>query len=384
MTVPAGRRFTPDFTLRVNDKNVTTNVKARLISLTLTDNRGFEADQLDLVLDDADGTLALPARGAAAILSLGWQGETLTEKGRFIVDEVAHHGAPDTLTIRARSADFGGLLNQSHSESYHMKTLGDIVAQLAARNGLIPNVSKELSTISVSHIDQSNETDAQFMTRLAGLFGAIAAIKAGKLLFMPPGKGVTASGKAIMPLALTRQETKEYSFGIADRSNYSGVSATWLHTKDAAPQSLTMQRKSTAASSPALTHPAAKKPASDVTQTNGTADADYLVGSRHNVLVLPKIYPDRATAMRAAKAKWERLQRGTAEFSVTLAWGRADVYPETPVRVSGFKSVIDAQPWIIKKVTHNLSVAGYTTKLDLEMDIAGWEFSLEGDAHQAE
>ncbi|MCE0489947.1 phage late control D family protein [Pantoea sp. Mb-10] len=380
MTVPAGRRFTPDYTLRVNDKNVTANVKARLISLTLTDNRGFEADQLDLVLDDADGTLALPVRGAAVILSLGWQGETLTDKGRFIVDEVAHHGVPDTLTIRARSADFGGLLNQSHSESYHMKTLSDIVAQLAARNGLIPNVSKELANIGVGHIDQSNETDAQFMTRLATLFGAIAAIKAGQLLFMPPGKGVTASGKAIMPLALTRQETKEYSFSIADRSNYSGVSATWLHTKDPTPHTLTMQRKPAAASSPTLTHPAAKKSASDATQASGTPDADYLAGSRHNLLVLPKIYPDRATAMRAAKAKWEMLQRGTAEFSVTLAWGRADVYPETPVRVSGFKSVIDTQPWIIKKVTHNLSAAGYTTKLDLEMDISGRAFSLESDS----
>lgn len=33
------------------------------MSLTLTDNRGFEADQLDLELDDADGQIVLPRRG---------------------------------------------------------------------------------------------------------------------------------------------------------------------------------------------------------------------------------------------------------------------------------------------------------------------------------
>ncbi|SUI38517.1 late control protein D [Salmonella enterica subsp. enterica serovar Typhi] len=41
----------------------------RLMSLTLTDNRGFEADQLDLELDDADGKIVLPRRG----LSLRWR-----------------------------------------------------------------------------------------------------------------------------------------------------------------------------------------------------------------------------------------------------------------------------------------------------------------------
>ncbi|WP_427854682.1 hypothetical protein, partial [Salmonella sp. CQ24WZ0581SAL] len=32
----------------------------RLMSMTLTDNRGFEADQLDIELNDADGQIVLP------------------------------------------------------------------------------------------------------------------------------------------------------------------------------------------------------------------------------------------------------------------------------------------------------------------------------------
>ena len=83
--------------------------------------------------------------------------------------------------------------------------------------------------------------------------------------------------------------------------------------------------------------------------------------------------------MRAAKAKWEKLQRGVAEFSLTLAMGRADLFPETPIRVSGFKSVIDAQPWLISKVTHSLSGNGYTTTLELEVLLSDVEYEAEAD-----
>jgi phage protein D len=83
--------------------------------------------------------------------------------------------------------------------------------------------------------------------------------------------------------------------------------------------------------------------------------------------------------MRAAQAKWDKLQRGVAEFSITLATGREDIYPETPVRVSGFKSVIDDQSWIISKVTHSLGGNGFTTALELEVMLSGVEYESEDE-----
>lgn len=80
-------------------KGITGNISNRLMSLTMTDNRGFEADQLDIELDDADGLVELPLRGAVLALYLGWKGFALISKGSFTVDEVEHHGAPDTATI---------------------------------------------------------------------------------------------------------------------------------------------------------------------------------------------------------------------------------------------------------------------------------------------
>ncbi|WP_448309528.1 phage late control D family protein [Pantoea sp. PGP6] len=377
LPVQAGARMAPDFQLTVNSKDVTANIRDRLISMTLTDNRGFEADQLDIELDDADGQLAMPVRGAVIKLFLGWKGQALIGKGEFTVDEVEHHGAPDTMTIRARSADFRGSLNSRREVSYHDTTLGDIVSQVAGRNSLKPQLAEGFAGIAVAHIDQTQETDAKFLTRLASLYGAVAAIKAGRLLFIKPGNGVTLSGRPIPQLTLTRQDGDRHSFSIADRGAYTGVSASWLHTKDPKPKKVKLQRKPKIKHLRALEHPAAKKKKATATKVPEAREGDYLAGSEDNVFALPTVYASKAAAMRAAKAKWEKLQRGVAEFSVTLAMGRADLYPETPVRVSGFKSVIDAQPWLISKVTHSLSGSGYTTQLDFEVLLSEVEYQTE-------
>ncbi|MDB0530010.1 phage late control D family protein, partial [Ralstonia solanacearum] len=50
----------PVYRLKVGDKDITDRFQDRLIGLTLTDNPGFEADQLDIELDDSDGLLELP------------------------------------------------------------------------------------------------------------------------------------------------------------------------------------------------------------------------------------------------------------------------------------------------------------------------------------
>ncbi|HCN1716281.1 TPA: phage late control D family protein, partial [Escherichia coli] len=89
-----------------------------------------------------------------------------------------------------------------------------------------------------------------------------------------------------------------------------------------------------------------------------------------NVLVLNRTYANRSNAERAAKMQWERLQRGVASFSLQLAEGRADLYTEMPVKVSGFKQPIDDAEWTITTLTHTVSPDnGFTTSLELEVRI---------------
>ncbi|UGA39247.1 hypothetical protein JOS77_06675 [Chromobacterium haemolyticum] len=108
-------------------KDITHNITPRLISLALTDNRGFEADQLDIVLDDSDGKLDIPERGVTVKLALGWADGPLVDKSSYIVDEVEHTGAPDTLTLRARATDLRAGIATKREKSWHKTTVGAIV-----------------------------------------------------------------------------------------------------------------------------------------------------------------------------------------------------------------------------------------------------------------
>lgn len=348
----------PDYTITVDGIDKSGGIKKRLMSLTLTDNRGFEADQLDIELDDSDGKLVLPRRGAKIAVALGWQGAALIDKGTFAVDEIEHSGLPDKLTIRARSADFREALNVRRDQSYHKTTIGGIIKIIAERNKLTPTLNKAMSDLAVDHIDQTNESDGNLITRLAKQYGAIAAVKNDNLLFIRQGQAKTASGKAIPVMTIIRSMGDGHQFSMADRGAYTGVVANWLNTRTTEKPVVKVKRKRKSKTTTA-TKP--KEPEEK--------QGEYLIGTDENVLTLRSTYASKHNAQRAAKSNWERLQRGAAKFSIQLAKGRADLYPEVPVKVTGFKKQIDEANWTLVTVTHSVSDNGFTTALELEVKI---------------
>ncbi|VEN39519.1 unnamed protein product [Callosobruchus maculatus] len=343
INVQAGERVAPAFMLTLDGDDITQNFSDRLIGLTMTDNRGFEADQLDIELDDTDGLVELPPRGAKLTLWLGWQDSALLNKGSFTVDEIEHRGAPDTLTIRGRSADFRGTLNSRREQSWHDTTLGVIVETIAARNKLTASVADTLKAIRVPHIDQTQESDSAFLARLAERNGASVSVKYGKLLFLKAGSAVTASGKPIPQMTVERSDGDRHQFAIADREAYTGVTAKWLHTKDPKPQKqkVKLKRKPKVQHLRALQHPKATKTTAKAKakKEQEAREGEYMARNSDNVLELTTIYTTKAQAMRAAQAKWDKLQRGVAEFSISLAIGRADLFPETPVAVKALSAL---------------------------------------------
>ncbi len=53
-----------------------------------------------------------------------------------------------------------------------------------------------------------------------------------------------------------------------------------------------------------------------------------------------------------------------------LAEGRADLYTEMPVKVTGFKQPIDDASWTITTLTHTVNPdSGFTTSIELEVKI---------------
>jgi uncharacterized protein len=337
----------PIYRLEVNGNDITTSLDKRLISLSLTDNRGFEADQLDLALDDADGKLDLPPRGALIRLAIGWADSGLVEKGSYTVDEVEHAGAPDVLTIRARSADLRSGLNTQRERSWHAVSLGDIVRTIADECDLVPCMSDDLSDEPIEHIDQTNESAANFLTRLAKQYDAIATVKNGRLIFLPAGGGLSVTGKPLPPVEIVRSSGDQHRFSIADRETYTAVKALWHDVKGATKGEEIVGK--------------------DQLPGAGAGGQPAIEPSAANVKTLRHVYATKANARRAALSELKRLQRGVATFSITLARGNPELFPQIPATVKGWKPAIDNTGWLISKVTHTLGDGGYTTALDLEI-----------------
>ena len=126
----------PAWRIVVNGTDISKKIRSRLMSLALTDNRRFEADTVNIELDDSDGLLAFPAKGATMQVYIGWKGEELVDKGTFTIDEIEHSGPPDVMVLRGKAADVRDSLQVLHEQSYHQKSLGDILQTIAGRNGL--------------------------------------------------------------------------------------------------------------------------------------------------------------------------------------------------------------------------------------------------------
>lgn len=347
----------PDFSITLGGVALT-ELADRIIALSVTDNNGFEADQLTLSIDDADGMVDLPPRGAELAVSIGWLGEPLVYKGLYTVDEVGHGGPPDVIDVTAHSADFREEMNVRREVSWHDVTVERVVSAIARRYDLKPMISEDLINIEIDHADQTEESDMSFLTRMADMLGAIATVKNGCLLFILPGGGVSASGRALPSAEITRASGDGHRFRIADRDAYTGVRAYWLDLNFGKKKAVKVTKR--------------KSKVRKKVEKSSSAEGDYMEGAEGNVYVLRKTYQNETAARRAAAAKWIQLQKGAAQFSITLARGRADLYPGMHLTVSGFKQEIDAQDWIIAKAEHAIGDSGFTTQLELEAKTGDW------------
>ncbi len=337
--------YAPAWRLVVDGVDVSPKAGHRLLRLALTEKRGAEADELTLELSDSDGRLALPAKGGACTLSLGWidtqSGRQLAmiDKGRFKIDEIGHSGTPDKVTVRARSADLTGAFRRRRSQSWPAAgaqpgagvPLREVLEEIGARNGLTAVISDELAGRTMGHLAQTNESDAAFLARLGRRFDAIATVKAGRLLFGPAGAGRTLGGAALEVAQITRADGDQHSYKAPDRGAHSGVVALWRDRASASTKEVT-------------------------------------VGASDNPRRLQKIHASEAAARQAAEAAQGRMKRGKAEFSLTLARGRPDLFAERPVRLAGWKPEIDGAGWIIVTATHAIDGSGgLTTRIECEL-----------------
>jgi phage protein D len=343
----------PGFKVELNGTDLTERIAPRLVSLTITEKRGGEADQLDLVFHDSDGAMEIPKEGAKLQVSLGWlkaaAGEDIAvgmvDKGTFKVDEATWAGPPDLITIRGRSADLTGDYRRRRERTHRDTTIGAIVRRVAAAHGLTPHVAAELASIAVPITVQDQASDMALVRLLGRRHDAVAQIKAGRLIFSPIGAGVTASGRALPAGTLTKRKGDKYSYNRAARQQSEGAEARYHNQATG--------RRHTV------------RVGADGQRQADNAPASASGRGRRRVR---RVFHSEARAHHAARTAARQDKRAAAEFEHSLALGRPDLYPERPITLSGFKPEIDAKHWIIAECAHSLTKAGgLKTTLKLEV-----------------
>ena len=357
LTNAGGNHMTPTVVLSIDGKAFGTQAMSRIKDVTVDDKRGFEADELSITLSDHDGALAIPSTDSMIKVWLGFEETGVVFKGEYKVTGFEHSGAPDELRISAVAADMSAGLAEQQEKTWSKTTLGAIVETIAKKYNYIPKVHKDLAKISIDHLTQTNESDASFLMRLADSNDAIATVKQQHMLFMPAGKGQTLGGEDIPTVSITRLTGDQHRFSYSTTDAYNAVKAYYLPDKKGSAKQHVIINADNLEPKPQDKKKAQGKPAKAATPIN--ADGEKIKTLRH-------LYASKATAERGARAAYKKLKRGRAVFSISLAVGRPDLAPETPVTVQGFKAEIDAEPWIVAKVSHSVSDGGYVSGLELE------------------
>jgi phage protein D len=326
------------FKLTIEGIDRTATVQDRLIDLTLTDKRGLEADELSITLSDHDAALPLPSKGNKIQLWLALPNGQLVNKGSYTIDEAEHSGSPDQMSIKAKSADMKGTLKVKRSESHHRTTLGELAQKYADRHNLKLAISTDVASIEIAHLDQTRESDMNVLSRLAQEHDLMATVKQGTLTVKPAASGKSASGKTLPTVTLTRASGDQHRYGRADRdTDYDGAAASYHDKKSGKTKTVHVDQ-------------------------DGKDKPD--AGTKP--LLISKAASTEQQAKAKATAKAKQVKRQVATFDLTLATGRPDLTPETPIKVQGFRPYIDQHAWTTQEVSHNLSDSGYQTTVKLE------------------
>ncbi|MFK3720348.1 phage late control D family protein [Pseudomonas fulva] len=318
----------PSFRIVADGRDITALINDRLLLLRTLDKPGMDSDEFELRVDDRNQAVTLPKRGANIEAFMGYEGQALVRLGSYQVDQVEVTGPPDTITLRGKASDMRGSGKTTRSGSWENVPLAQIVSDLAARNGWKPGCSVQTK---VARVDQRNESDFNFITRLARQYDCTAKVGDGQLLVMPRQGGSTPGGKVFGAVTIQRSDVNRYSFRLGDRTTQKAVKTQHQDKKTGALKVVELGNDEAPEGLPAV-------------HTD-----------RH-------IYPDKGAAEQAAKARLAAFNRSTAGVRLEML-GRTDLFAERSINAQGFKSGLDGE-YLVDSVEQVFMPSGWSTTVE--------------------
>ena len=319
----------PFIEVSVNGQPVHDLFYSRLVSATIHDAPGQEADNIELRFDDACNDIELPAKGAIVVVRFGFKDSGAQKMGVFVVEKTGIEGGDrgEFLNVSGRSADMRSDVKEPLSEHFDATTLGSIVSELAKRHGYEAKLDPELAAIELPYIARYEQSSTDFLTRLADRFGAVFAVKDQKFLFLKRG---------ILPaVTIDKSECESWSFEVEPRPVYGKTEVGWYDRE------------------------------------TGTVVYEHVeTGRDGSTKRLRKVLGSKEEAKAAAEAEGRRLGRATGSGSITLA-GRPDIMADAPIQTNGWRAEVNGL-WRCAGVDHVYGDT-YMTTIEVEAPEEGKE-----------
>ncbi|WP_455475701.1 phage late control D family protein [Bartonella sp. B17] len=383
--------------ITANGEDITNSLMDYVLSIEITDEAEEKSDRVTIELDDRarendNGFLDIPLIGTVISLTLGYEGGVVRDMGTYLIDEISVSSPPQSLSVTGRAASMNTSYRTPKSQSYHQTTLGNIIQEIAKRNGYTAKVDPTLAKIVVRHIDQTAESDMAFAARLAAEYDAVAKPVDGKLVLAKRGFGKAITGELLPIVFISEQMCSSWDFKYSAREEAGAANGLEIDVGNdqkaaanaRAPEEIGedenfihMDEGETKENS---TSPNLKEteqtPEQEEEKKGGVLAAYYDLrsGEKKEVKVgnapfheLKYTYHNQSEAVAAIAAYRNKSSRGKSSFSCSMG-GNPLIQAEAKlIQEPPFRPYIPAE-WRIKSVKHKLDkTGGYTTNIECEL-----------------
>lgn len=300
--------------------------------ITYTDPASGEADSIDININDRDRKWIaewMPSAGdtmTAKINLQDWEREgdnRVLSCGFFILDSFSFSGWPIAGTISGISTPTdSSFMATERSKIWRNITIKEIAAEIASRTGISLSWNADGSDFRIKTIEQSKQTDSDFLMSLCTTYGLSLKIYAQKIVIFDREKYKMKS--AVMTLAAADLESWNWSSDTA--GTYTGGEFTYTDPRT--------EKEITAKIGGG----------SRIFKDSGKADS-------------------AADAERKIKASVANANHGSTKMTVTIL-GNARLYAGQCVSITGLGRL--SGKYYIDKVTHTVG-NGYTMSLELSL-----------------
>lgn len=201
-----------------------------------TDPASGESDTISITLMNIDLRWAnkwMPKKGdklTAKIIEKSWN--TAGKKrafycGKFCIDDLSYTGPELTCTIGGVSVpENNAFRSTGRSKTWKKATLKEVAAEIAKKYHLKLQYTGE--TVKLGTIEQSNEADSSFLTKVCQDYGMAIKIYSGKIVIYDKGEF-----EARKPVAtLKKADLQDWSYNSTLIGTYTGARITYTSGKN--------------------------------------------------------------------------------------------------------------------------------------------------------